>query len=248
MEQEKESTTVSWRLNKFLAASGVASRRACDDLIFDGRVVVNGKVTLLPQTKVTSSDSVIVEGRLLPPLEERVYFLLNKPRGYVCSRVGGGSQRLVFELFEGMKQRLFTAGRLDKDTEGLLIVTNDGDFANKVIHPSSDITKEYLVKVREEVLHEHLVAMSRGTLVEGTFVRPKKVVKVRRGTLRVTVSEGKKHEVRLLAAAAGLTVYDLKRIRVGGLLLGALEVGAWRPLSSRERVAVFGDIVTEGRE
>jgi 23S rRNA pseudouridine2605 synthase len=233
------SPITEWRLNKYLATAGVASRRACDALIFDGKVTVNGQLTLLPQTKVTAKDQIAVGGRLLAPLEERVYYMLNKPNGYVCSRVGSARQRLVFELFDGADERLFTAGRLDKDTEGLLVVTNDGDFANRLIHPSSNIAKEYLVKVREEVTHEHLMAMSAGTLVEGVFVKPKKVVKVRRGTLRVTVYEGKKHEVRILAAAAGLTVYELTRIRLGGLTLGNLPVGAWRPLSERERIALF---------
>lgn len=234
----KESA--SWRLNKFLAAGGVASRRACDELIFGGEVSVNGIVTITPQTRVTAADNVSIKGKAIAPPCDKVYYMLNKPKGYVCSRVGSSRQKLVCELFDKAPgQRLFTAGRLDKDTEGLLIVTNDGDFAHKLIHPSFNVTKEYLVKVREEVMHEHLVAIASGTSVEGTFVKPKEVLKVRRGTLRITVSEGKKHEVRLLAAAAGLTIYDLVRIRVGSLTLGNLPLGQWRALTPQEREGVL---------
>lgn len=227
------------RLSKFLAASGIASRRASEELIFDGKVTVNGEVCLLPQTKVDSEDAILVNGKPVQTKPEFVYFLLNKPKGYVCSHSKGSHKHIVMDLFKEYSGKLITAGRLDKDTEGLLIVTNDGEYANKVIHPSSNLTKEYLVKVKGEVNPEHLIAMSSGTLVEGVFIKPKKVSKVRRGTLRVTVSEGKKHEVRRLAAAAGLEVLSLTRIRLGGLLLGNIPIGAYKELGERERMAVF---------
>lgn len=228
------------RLCKYLAAAGVASRRACEELIFAGKVSVNGETTLLPQTKVDGNDTIVVNGKRVGVKPQLVYFLLNKPKGYVCSSVRGSHKNIVLDLFADVPHRLITAGRLDKETEGLLIVTNDGEYANKVIHPSSNLSKEYLVKVSEEVTQDHLIAMSHGTLVEGVFIKPKKVVKVRRGTLRVTVMEGKKHEVRRIAATAGLTVLNLTRIRLGGLTLGTLPAGAWRELSEAERNAVFG--------
>ncbi|MFA6916428.1 MAG: pseudouridine synthase [Parachlamydiales bacterium] len=227
------------RLSKFLASSGIASRRACEELIFDGQVSVNGEVCLVPQTKVDAEDKILVRGKDVKSKPEFVYFLLNKPKGYVCSHAKASHKHIVMDLFKDHSGRLVTAGRLDKDTEGLLIVTNDGEYANKVIHPSSNLTKEYLVKVSEEVTPEHLYAISSGTLVEGVFVKPKKVSKVRRGTLRISVSEGKKHEVRRLAAAAGLNVISLTRIRLGGLLLGNIPVGSWKALGEKERMAVF---------
>lgn len=228
------------RLSKVMAAAGVASRRACEELIFQGKVTVNGQITLLPQTLVdASSDKITVNGLPLKEKESKVYYLLNKPAGYVCSTKGSNQTRLVLDLFEEEGHRLFTVGRLDKETQGLLIVTNDGHFANRVIHPSSNIQKEYVVKVSAEISHEHLLTISQGTLVEGTLVKPLKVEKVRRGTLKIVISEGKKREVRLLMQAAGLEVKELTRVRLGGLRLGPLPVGSWRALSEKEKEVIF---------
>jgi len=227
------------RLSKHLAAAGVASRRACEELIFAGRVKVNGQVAMLPQTMVDRKDAITVDDKPLAAVEAKVYYLLNKPAGYICTAKRTGKSKLVLDLFEETALRLFTVGRLDKDTEGLLIVTNDGHFANQVIHPSSNIQKEYLVKADQEVGPDHLKAIASGTLVEGTFVRPIKVTKVRRGTLKVTISEGKKREVRLLLKAAGLEVKQLTRIRIGGLQLGPLAPGQWRPMTEKDKNAVF---------
>ncbi len=164
-----------------------------------------------------------------------MYYLLNKPAGYLCSSRRVGKEKLVLDLFQDEGHRLFTVGRLDKETEGLLIVTNDGQFANQIIHPSADIHKEYLAKTDQEVTHEHLQVISQGTLVEGTFVKPVRVTKVRRGTLKMVIHEGKKREVRLLLDAAGLKVKSLKRIRLGELSLGSLPTGSWRPLTPGEK-------------
>lgn len=228
------------RLSKILAGAGVASRRACEELIFSGRVSVNGQVILIPQTLVDLTvDKVTVDGEPLSGYESKVYYALHKPAGYVCTQARRGKERLVLDLIKEGSNRLFTVGRLDKDTAGLILVTNDGDFANKVIHPSANISKEYLAKVDHEVTHEHLVTLSQGTLVDGALVRPLSVKKVRGKTLKITVGEGKKHEVRLMLQSAGLEVLDLTRIRVGGLLLGRLPVGAYKSLSEKERNAIF---------
>lgn len=230
------------RLSKILAASGVASRRACEELIFQGKVTVDGQVVLLPQTMVDSETAdITVNGQPFKGVEEKVYYMLNKPVGTICSAKGNARSKLVLDLFKEEGHRLFTVGRLDKDTEGLLLVTNDGHFANSVIHPSANIAKEYLAKTGQEITHEHLVAISNGTLVEGVFVKPVAVTKVRRGTVKVTIMEGKKREVRILLSAAGLEVQQLTRIRLGGLHLGSLPVGSWRPLTPRERKLIFNE-------
>lgn len=227
------------RLSKILAASGVASRRACETLIFEGKVRVNGKLVLVPQTFVDPmKDKIYVDDRLIKIHEEKVYYLLNKPKGYICSNKRIGSKKLVIDLFEG-ENRLFTIGRLDRDTTGLLLVTNDGHFAQRVIHPSNNICKEYLVKTQEELTHEHLATLSKGTLIEGKWIRPGKVTKVRRGTVKIAVKEGKKREVRLMVQNAGLNLLSLSRIRIGGLRLGPLEEGEWRSLSEQERDLIF---------
>lgn len=228
------------RLSKILAAAGVASRRACEELIFQGQVKVNGQVVLVPQTLVSAeTDIITVRDQSINKKEDKVYYLLNKPAGYVCSARKTGQTKLVLDLFQDEGHRLFTVGRLDKDTQGLLIVTNDGHFANEVIHPSANIQKEYLAKTDQEISHEHLVAITNGTLVEGAFVKPIKVQKVRRGTLKIVIGEGKKREVRLLLNAAGLKVQELTRIRLGGLHLGPLPVGSWRPLTETEKKLIF---------
>lgn len=230
------------RLSKVLAAAGVASRRACEELIFQKQVKVNEQVVTVPQTLVDATiDVITVNDQPLKQIEDKVYYLLNKPAGYICSTRKSGQSKLVLDLFKEEGHRLFTVGRLDKDTQGLLIVTNDGHFANKVIHPSSNIQKEYLAKTDQEISHEHLIAITNGTLVEGAFVKPIRVQKVRRGTLKIVIGEGKKREVRHLLSAAGLQIQELIRIRVGGLHLGHLPVGGWRPLTENEKKMIFTD-------
>lgn len=232
---------VKQRLSKVLAGAGVASRRACEELIFQGVVKVNGKIVKIPQTLVDiEEDEIAVRDQSIRQTEDKVYYLLNKPAGFICTaRRTSNQTKLVLDLFKEEGHRLFTVGRLDKDTEGLLLVTNDGHFANRVIHPSADIQKEYLVKTDQEISHDHLVAIGQGTLVEGVYVKPIRIEKVRRGTLKVVIGEGKKREVRLLLDAAGLKTKSLTRIRLGGLHLGALPLGSWRPLTEKEKQLIF---------
>ncbi len=227
------------RLSKILAASGVASRRECEEIIFAGRVKVNGEICKVPQTMVSGKDSIEVDGEGIKPIETKVYYILNKPKGYVCTHAKHKDTKIVLDLFKDTQERLFTIGRLDKNTTGLLLLTNDGHFANEVIHPSHNIQKEYLVKTDQEITDTHLKAISSGTLVEGTFVKPIKVTKVRKGTVKVVIMEGKKREVRYLMEAAGLKVLELTRIRLGGLILGHLPIGSWRPMTEREKKLIF---------
>lgn len=228
------------RLSKVLAAAGVASRRKCEEVIFSGVVEVNGEVVKIPQTMVNPlEDQILVKKEPLKRMEEKVYYLLNKPTGFICTNRRMSNSKLVIDLFQDEGNRLFTVGRLDKDTQGLLIVTNDGRFANEIIHPSSNIQKEYLVKTDHEVTHDHLVAISHGTLVEGVFVKPLKVEKVRRGTIKIVIAEGKKREVRNLIETAGLKVKELTRIRLGGLKLGDIPVGSWRSMSEKDKRLIF---------
>lgn len=228
------------RLSKTLAAAGIASRRACEELIFDGKVTVNGQIVLEPQTRVSlAKDRIHVDGIPVKDVQKKVYYILNKPHGYICSQKRLDGKKLVVDLFAPLGIRVFTIGRLDRDTTGLLLVTNDGHFANRVIHPSADIVKEYLVKVRQEVTHDHLISISKGMVMEGAFVKPARVTKMRKGTLKVAVKEGKKREVRLLVANAGLDLVSLSRIRIGGLNLGPLEPGEWREMTEQEKEVIF---------
>lgn len=228
------------RLSKALAAAGVASRRACEELIFAGRVQVGGKVVKIPQTLVDwDSDSIIVDGETVRREQKKVAYVLHKPPGVICSNVRPGKKMIVNDLFPNASERLFTVGRLDKDTTGLIIVTNDGHLAHQIIHPSSNIVKEYLVKTAHEITPEHLEDLSQGARIDDKWVRPASVHKVRRGTFRICLKEGKKHEVRIIAERAGLRILELCRIRIGSLLLGTLPEGAFRPLTEADKKLIF---------
>lgn len=231
------------RLSKALAAAGIASRRACEDIIFSGRVKVNGIVVRIPQTLVDwQRDQISVDEAVISGEQKKLYFMLNKPPGYLCSNVRPGNKRIVLDLFSDQSERLFTVGRLDRDTTGLLIVTNDGHFANRLIHPSSNITKEYVVKVCQEITGEHLETLSQGARVDDKWVRPVFVQKVRRGTFKICVKEGKKHEVRIIAERAQLKISELTRIRIGNLILGSLPEGEYRPLTAREQESFLSQL------
>lgn len=228
------------RLSKALAAAGITSRRGAEALIFAGRVQVNGNVVKVPQTLVAwGTDQISVDGELLKGEESKVSYMLHKPPGFICSSVRVGKKAIVLDLFPHSRERLFTIGRLDRDSSGLLLVTNDGLLAHRAIHPRANIEKEYLVKVFQELSHEHLETLSEGARVDEKWVRPLWVKKVRKGTFRICVKEGKKHEVRLIAERAKLKIFELKRIRIGGLVLGSLPVGAYRLLTEEDRALLF---------
>lgn len=228
------------RLSKILASHGVASRRACEKLIFSRRVKVNGKTIIEPQMGVNPSvDTILVDNKPLQKKTSKTYLLFNKPRGFVCSHNKESHKKVIYDLFGQEPARLFSAGRLDRETTGLLIVTSDGIFANHVMHPSSNILKEYIIKTDKEILDSHLKIIQEGCYVEGVWVTPHKVVKVRRGTLKIVVSEGKKREVRTLVANADLNILELKRVAIGSLRLGSLREGCYRPLTPREKELLF---------
>lgn len=223
------------RLNKFLSNAGVASRRKCDFLIFSGHVTINDRVVKEPFILVDEGrDFVKVKGECISSVK-KVYFMVHKPLGYLCSceKKFPGS-KLVIDLFSHLPYRLFTVGRLDKETSGLILVTNDGEFANRIIHPSFGITKEYLLKVSRDVSAKNLEDLMEGTIIDGKHVKPVSVSKVRKGTIKIIVKEGKKHEIRLFAEAAKLPLLDLKRIRIGSFVLGGLPYGEYRELTDAE--------------
>lgn len=226
------------RLSKVLAASGVASRRSSEELIFEGRVTVNGSVCKTPQTRVDpAKDMIYVNGNRLPKrLPQKVYIALNKPKGYICSS-GEKETKSVISLCDDFmrswdkkspgqpKPRLFTVGRLDVATTGLIILTNDGEFAQRISHPSSGLTKEYIATIDGAVSKRNLLAISEGTVVDGTHCTPDAVELLpqqpdkTRPRLRIVVHEGRNHEVRELVKHAGLQIYSLKRIRIGAFRL-----------------------------
>jgi 23S rRNA pseudouridine2605 synthase len=230
------------RLNKILATAGVASRRNADTLIEEGRVTVNGSVcTQLGIVLDPKKDFISVDGKPISKKPaKQITYLLNKPAGYICSSKGyDENDKLALNLIRDRKARLFTVGRLDKNTEGLLLITSEGDFAHSVIHPSSNIEREYRVTTKEEVLQSDIEKIRKGTHIEGKKVIPVSVYKEKRKVISITVMEGKKHEVRILVARTGLNISALKRVRLGNLELGSLPRGAYKILSNAEKQAIF---------
>ncbi len=226
------------RINKFLAECGVASRRNCDKLISDGLVTVNGKICTLGQEINEFEDSVSVDGRKINRVKKYSYYIMNKPKGYVCTVKDDKGRKTVMDLLPPGVDRLFPVGRLDYDSEGLLILTNDGDFCNRLIHPSSEIPKTYLVKIEGSLEDAQIAKLCKGVIIDG--VKTKKCnIKIVDQTkaftkYHVTVTEGRNREIRKMFLTEGKEVKFLKRIKIGDLTMGSLDRGAVRKLTQDE--------------
>ena len=225
------------RLQKLLSAAGVCSRRAAEDYLAAGRVTVNGETARLGQKADPDRDEILVDGRPLTPRATPVYILLNKPRGYVTTLSDERGRKTVAELVADCGARVYPVGRLDLDSEGLLLLTNDGDWAQHLLHPSHEVEKTYHVSVFGPVAGAaaRLAAM---TDLEGEPIRPARVEVLRQtartAVLAVTIHEGKNRQIRRMCARCGLTVKRLRRVQEGPLKLGNLPSGKWRDLSENE--------------
>ncbi len=228
----------SMRLAKFLAAAGLGSRRKCEELIAEGRVSVNGKPVLTPACVVSPGvDAVLFEGRMLE-LADKQYVMLNKPVGYTCTSNDEHAEHLVFELLPETFGRLFYVGRLDRDSEGLLLFTNDGDMAQYLTHPSHQVEKTYVVDCDGVLTEARIRKMLSGVEDEGEFLRALKVTKMRekpgKVMFEVVLGEGHKREIRRMCAKVGLNVVRLARTKFAGIELGTLPTGEWRSLTDAE--------------
>jgi pseudouridine synthase len=221
------------RLVRFLALAGIASRRKSEALITAGKVSVNGNIVTEPAFKVDSSDRIKYQKKLLT-LAERSYVMLNKPRGYLCSAFDPHAEKTVFDLIDLPGKRLFTVGRLDLNSEGLLLLTDDGDYTEKITHPRYGILKKYLVKTDIPFSRKNIELMQNGIENEGEFLRTEKVVKKSGNEYFFTMSEGKKREIRRLVNAVAVKVKALRRLSIGKLNLGKLPTGKWRFLTEQE--------------
>lgn len=225
------------RLQKLLSAAGVCSRRAAETYLTAGRVTVNGEPARLGQRADPDRDEILVDGRPLAPRAKPVYILLNKPRGYVTTLSDERGRKTVAELVADCGARVYPVGRLDLDSEGLLLLTNDGDWAQHLLHPSHEVEKTYHVSVFGPVAGAaaRLAAM---TDLEGEPIRPARVEVLRQtartAVLAVTIHEGKNRQIRRMCARCGLTVKRLRRVQEGPLKLGNLPSGKWRDLSENE--------------
>lgn len=226
------------RLNKFLASAGVASRRKCDQLIQEGLISVNGKVvnelgTIINEKK----DKVFYEGRQILLPSSFVYIKLNKPKGYACTAKDEKGRKTIYDLLP-QGERLFSIGRLDYDTEGLIILTNDGDFANKVAHPRYSVDKEYHVTIEGQIKESELAVLRKGVVIDGERMPSAKVEFLSTDgkftKLSVVIDEGMNRQIRRMFEAIGKTIKLLKRVRIGNVKLGGVKRGDFRDLTTQE--------------
>ncbi len=226
------------RINKFIAESGVASRRASDRLIMDGHVKINGKIAELGQEVDIHSDHVTVNGKTVSLVKKYDYYIMNKPKGYVCTVKDDKGRKTVIDLLPPNMKRIFPVGRLDYDTEGLLILTNDGDLTYKLTHPKNEVPKTYLVKTEKPVSDEDLAKLRSGVVIDGVKTKKCNVRLLethKNGSkLHVTISEGRNRQIRKMFEAVNNCVDFLKRIKIGDLVLSGLDRGQVRQLSQNE--------------
>ena len=227
------------RLQKYLASCGVASRRNAEQYILDGRVSVNGEIIRILGTQVDeNTDIVQVDGCTVTPEAEKHYLAYNKPVGEVTTVSDPEGRATVMDRFRDYPVRLFPVGRLDYDSEGLLLLTNDGDLMNQLLHPSFEIPKSYLTKVSNNVTEEEIRLLRKGVMVDGRITSPAEVRLIRHDTfstdLLITIHEGRNRQVRKMIEAVGHQVVRLKRVRFGPVQLGDLPSGMWRKLTDRE--------------
>ena len=226
------------RLQKYLSQCAVASRRKSEELILSGKVKVNGKVAGLGDKINPKRDTVTVSGKKIVSSKKHYYIMLHKPRGFITTMEDEMGRKCVAELVKDVGARVYPVGRLDRDSEGLLIMTNDGDFANHLTHPSKHVPKTYRVTVRPSVSEDQLIAFSEGIEIDGRKTAPADAHIIdkseNRVVLEIILHEGRNRQIRRMCEALGLEVARLKRTHIGSLKLGMLPQGKWRHLTEDE--------------
>jgi pseudouridine synthase len=226
------------RIQKIIAQMGVASRRKAEELIMEGRVTINGKTATLGMKADIEKDHIKVDGKLLLHPEKKVYLMLNKPRGVVTSLYDPEGRPTIKDLLKDIKYRVFPVGRLDYDSEGLLLITNDGDFAHSILHPSKKIPKTYIVKIKGKLSDEKIKILREGVHLKEGITAPATVIKIRESGkncwLQITIHEGRKRQIRRMLEKIGHPVLRLKRIAIGNLRLTGLKPGEYRYLKPED--------------
>ncbi len=226
------------RINKYIATAGVASRRKAEELIAQGKIKVNGKVVLNLATDVSSFDTVTCEGKLIKPTNNFVYYKLHKPKGYVTTVSDDKDRKTIMSLMRGVHARVFPVGRLDYETEGLLLLTNDGDLSNILTKPNSEISKTYIAQIEGKITNEEIKQLSSGVDIGGYVTKPCSVVRLEANEhssrIEISITEGKNKQVRKMLAAVGKEITFLKRVQIGEIRLGGLSRGEYAPLNNKE--------------
>ena len=228
------------RLQKFLANAGIASRRKCEELIIDGKIKVNGKVVTELGTKISENDIVEYNGKIVNQEEEKVYILLNKPIGYVTTVKDQFNRDTVLDLVK-IDRRIVPVGRLDMYTSGALILTNDGEFVNKLTHPSNEINKTYNVTVSGIVNKDDIIKLEKGVKIDNHYITKPAKAKILKidneknvSRIQIVIHEGKNRQVRKMCEAINKKVLALHRSKIGNLDVKNLQIGEWRYLSEKE--------------
>ena len=236
---EKMNDKNSRRLNKVIAMSGIASRRKADELISLGRVMVNNKVVTMAGTKVIQGiDSIIVDGKALSNVQQKIYVILNKPFGYISTLNDPHGRPIILDLLKDVKKRIFPIGRLDFDSQGLLILTNDGQLAFRLMHPKFHIPRTYKIIINGYLSNKSAVRLEKGIALDDGLTHPAHVRIIKkdkdRSTVRITIFEGRSREIRRMFEALGHKTIKLIRTGYGNLVLGDLKVGKFRHIKELE--------------
>ena len=220
------------RLQKILAEMGVASRRKAEEIIIEGRVTVNGQVAVIGSKADPLKDHIKLDGKLLTSTEKKVYYIFNKPKNVVTSLSDPEGRPTIKDFLGGIRQRVYPVGRLDYDSEGMLILTNDGELAHGIMHPSKKIPKTYLVKIKGRLELENMEKLRRGIRLDRAITAPAKVKAIRKteqnSWIEIVIFEGKKRQIRRMLEKVGHSVIRLMRIRIDGVEMGELSPGAYR--------------------
>lgn len=222
------------RINKFIASCGICSRRKADELISQGKIEVNGEIVTDMGHKVDINDIVKVNGKIINKEEEKVYIALNKPKGYVTTNSDQFDRKNVIDLINE-NVRVYPIGRLDMYTEGLLLLTNDGEFANAIMHPRNKIEKTYVVTTNTVVSKEQIDILKNGVNIGDYITKPAKVRIISKDKLEIIISEGKNRQVRRMCEAVGINLLNLKRVKIGSIELENLQTGKYRYLTEEEK-------------
>lgn len=220
------------RLQKYLADAGVASRRKSEELILDGKIKINGEVIDELGVKVDSSDKIEYQGEVIKSGSDKIYIMLNKPVGYISS-ASSRQGRSVLDLVK-VKERIYPVGRLDKDSSGLILLTNDGELTNEITHPRYGSEKEYEVVLNRPLLNTDKKALEKGMVVEGKKLQPAKVISVKNTKINLVLKEGINRQIRKMMGHLSYGVLELRRVRIGNLKLGKLKEGQWKKIDKTQ--------------
>ncbi|MGY3775912.1 pseudouridine synthase [Helcococcus sueciensis] len=221
------------RINKYIAKCGITSRRKADTLIEQGKISVNDKVMTSLGYIVQEDDVVKYEGKIIKLIEDKHYIMLNKPIGYTCTNSKNFDDKVIFDLID-IDTKLFSIGRLDKDSRGLILITNDGDIYNNVVHPRNEIFKKYIVKLDKSFLHSDKYKIESGIDIGDYITNPSRIKILGKNILQIEINEGKNRQIRRMFDVLNYEVIDLNRVSIGDIKLGELPIGSYRVLSNKE--------------